>query len=62
MTTFTAEDGEIILVTAVVVIEPLQGDVGREYYEIGLSGGQHITIKESFKARATFVSDWQAAV
>lgn len=29
------------------------------YYNVHLSGGQHVTIKESFKTRASFVQDWE---
>mgnify|MGYP001821208585 CR=1 FL=1 len=56
---FTAQDGEIVKVSAVVSVGPLVGNNGGQYYNIHLYGGQHITIKEIYFPRDSFLTAWQ---
>lgn len=56
---FDTEDGETILLAAIIMVEPVQGEEGREFYNVHLQGGQHVTIKESFEPRASFVTMWK---
>ena len=58
---FIDQDGEELILTAVVMVDPVTGNAGRESYTAYLTGGQHVTIKESFKTRASFIIDWKAA-
>lgn len=43
----------------VVYIEHIQGNKGREYYNIHLTGGQHVTMLESDTPRAELVAEWK---
>ncbi len=58
---FIDEDGDELILTSVIKIDAEYGNTGRKSYAIHLSGGQHITVKESFKTRASFIVDWKAA-
>jgi hypothetical protein len=57
---FTTQDGETIKLEQIVSVGPIIGNNGNSYYGVHLAGGQHVSILESFKARATFITDWQA--
>ena len=58
---YETSDGEEFLLTSVILVDPTTGGTGREYYNVHLSGGQHITIKELDKTRASFITEWKAA-
>lgn len=57
---FTAEDGAEIRLSAVTSVEPLVGSNGSSYYQIVYAGG-HTSVKESYMARATFLTSWRAS-
>ena len=58
---FETSGGEEFLLTAVVLVDPITGSSGREYYNAHLSGGQHVTLKEVDQSRASFITAWKAA-
>lgn len=58
---FTAEDGEIIKLSFVAMVEPHQGNNGGTFYEVVMSGGGHFTVKETYYSRASFLTAWKAA-
>lgn len=57
---FTAEDNTEIKVSAVTSVSPLVGSNGSSYYDITYQGG-HITVKESYMARADFLTAWRVS-
>jgi len=56
---FDTEDGETVKLNSVIMVEPVQGNNGRGFYNVHLIGGQHVTIKESHKPRADFIAEWK---
>ena len=56
---FTAEDGTEIKLSAVTVVSPLIGSNGSSYYDITYNGG-HTSVKESYMARAIFLTSWRS--
>lgn len=52
---FTTQDNESIVLEFVVMVDNLDAD--NTYYNVHLAGGQHVTIKESFKSRASFIGE-----
>ncbi len=56
---FTSEDGEVVRLSAVIMVEPMQGNNGGSYYEVIAYSG-HITVKDTYYSRANFLAAWQA--
>ena len=56
----TSEDGTEIRLSAVTAVEPLVGSNGSSYYQIVYSGG-HASVKESYMARAAFLTSWRTS-
>ena len=58
---YETDGGEEFILTSVILVDPITGSAGREYYNVHLSGGQHVTIKDAVKPRASFIVDWKSA-
>jgi len=58
---FTNSDGEEFRVRDVVVVEEVVAAAGKPYYEVIFSGGHHVSIREDYFSRASFLSAWRAA-
>lgn len=56
---FITEDGEEFDMSSTVVIGPLQGVSPNQFYNVHLINGHHVTIRESYKSRSQFVTDWK---
>ena len=57
---FDTEDGETFIVDDIVLVGSLVTEGANSYYTISLSGGVHISIRESYKTRASLILDWKA--
>ena len=53
---FTSADGEVVRMSAVVAVEPMQGNNGGSFYEVIITGGSHFTIKDTYYSRANFLA------
>ena len=55
---FTSADGEVVRMSAVVAVDPMQGNNGGSFYEVIITGGSHFTVKEAYFSRADFITAW----
>ena len=53
---FTGDDGEVIRLAFVAMVEPIQGSNGGQFYEVIVTGGSHFTVKEAYYSRASFLT------
>lgn len=60
MSYFQTSGGEEFLLASVVLVDPLVGDIDRGYYNVHLSGGQHVSLKELDISRDSFISLWKS--
>ena len=54
---FTGVDGEMLRLSSVTMVEPIQGNNGGSFYEVITISG-HISVKESYYSRADFIAEW----
>lgn len=57
---FDTQDGETFIIDDIVLIGSVVSNGAGSYYDIYLSGGLHLSIKESYKTRNSLISDWES--
>jgi hypothetical protein len=58
---YTGDDGEVIRLSAVIMVEPMQGNNGGSHYQVIVSSGDHFSVRESYYSRANFITEWKAS-